>query len=560
MTIPLTKNGKLYVAPPECELDFKELFQILATAGAGRPLKSDGFPPGGWTPELLATAISELNDNEDGVELRTVQRWFQSNDQGIGYDNISRLARIVGCDDPHATAQWQAKINASNVRLSAKRRAKKRAVPNQDKPLPDLDPDQIEATARAQFSSTRTDTQPGSTFWDDTQITIHRGRPFSVALKAEAMFAGANSIGLPIAVWCGMGILWFMAYIFGAHDISYPLANGVQKEVGFFWSSAWSIGDLILLPMFLIVVTELINRWKGGDRSTLSPTTPDGSSAQAWALKVQRYSGSFWAVLFVCVSIIFLIQWIGVYLSPLLSNKTDVAMIDWMLAALVRPDVITTEQAVILSFLAFAFSGMIYWFFFSGLLFLYIIASDFSELCAARRAKPDDMEDDQFLQIAVRTTSSIFHCCVLGCLIATTIKLNAAYLVSDAATLTSWLSGDGLAALRLAEDGWGWAKGSPSPFFTSLLLLFLVCFIFAACLVKIVSAADQLDVPPDAMRAAQRIWIKMAVIMALLAVSFILIGQFVGFSLLLLLSVSVGINSLFWRPANDMSEPVTSPG
>ena len=82
----------------------KELFKDLAAAGVGRPVDRDGFPSGSWTPELLAEAISAIETNQDGIDLRTVQLWFQDNDKGISADNIRWLARVLGCDDHAATS------------------------------------------------------------------------------------------------------------------------------------------------------------------------------------------------------------------------------------------------------------------------------------------------------------------------------------------------------------------------------------------------------------------------------------------------------------------------
>jgi len=119
-------NGKFFLPPPKDGSDFKELFKRLAAAGAGRPLGSDGFPAGPWTPELLATAISEIDSNRIGVDLRTVQLWFQENDKGISTANIRWLARIFGCDDPAATSEWQMELSAAQARLTSKRREGKR--------------------------------------------------------------------------------------------------------------------------------------------------------------------------------------------------------------------------------------------------------------------------------------------------------------------------------------------------------------------------------------------------------------------------------------------------
>lgn len=115
-----------------------------------------------WTPELLAEAISQIDSNRIGVDLRTVQLWFQENDKGISTANIRWLARIFGCDDPAATREWQIELSAAQSRLTAKRRDSKKAMPppvtvdDQTHPAGDL-PQGIDATRRRQgFSLART--------------------------------------------------------------------------------------------------------------------------------------------------------------------------------------------------------------------------------------------------------------------------------------------------------------------------------------------------------------------------------------------------------------------
>src|SRR5690606_29197466 len=105
--------------------DFKELFRQFVAAGAGRELDEDGLPAGSWTPELLAQAISKIDSNHIGVDLRTVQLWFQENDKGISAANIRWLARIAGCGDPVVTSEWQLELRSAQQRLIAKRRESK---------------------------------------------------------------------------------------------------------------------------------------------------------------------------------------------------------------------------------------------------------------------------------------------------------------------------------------------------------------------------------------------------------------------------------------------------
>lgn len=89
----LIKNGKFFVKPVIEGEDFKALLKYAFSAGAGRPVDANGFSEGPWTPDLLAEAISEIDANNSGIELRSVQRWLQDNDSGINPENIRWLAR-----------------------------------------------------------------------------------------------------------------------------------------------------------------------------------------------------------------------------------------------------------------------------------------------------------------------------------------------------------------------------------------------------------------------------------------------------------------------------------
>ena len=104
------------------------LFSRLAAKGAGRPVDQHGLPDGPWTADLLVEEISAIDVNRDGIELRTVQVWFQDNDHGISSTNIRWLARIFGCNDPEAASLWQAELTAAKERLTNERTAAKRKL------------------------------------------------------------------------------------------------------------------------------------------------------------------------------------------------------------------------------------------------------------------------------------------------------------------------------------------------------------------------------------------------------------------------------------------------
>lgn len=225
----MEKNGKIFVAPPKDGSDFKELFKQLAAAGAGRPLGSDGFPQGPWTPELLAEAISQIDSNRIGVDLRTVQLWFQQNEKGISTSNIRWLARIFGCDDPEATSEWQMELSAAQLRLTAKRRDSKKAGSSTALRVPDMPPPVMV----------------------DNQTRPAGRQGFNLARTSEALFTRGSPLNLPASVFAGASALGFLSYIVGIHSATYGRADGVVKQVGFLWAPNWTFLFMVLLPLFL---------------------------------------------------------------------------------------------------------------------------------------------------------------------------------------------------------------------------------------------------------------------------------------------------------------------
>jgi hypothetical protein len=512
----LIKNNKYFVPPVKDNRDFKELFNYLSSVGAGRPVEKDGVPGGPWTPELLAKEISEISTDPDGIDLRTVQHWFQDNEKGISSDNIRWLARIFGCHDPEATGVWQAELIAANRRLVAKRRGQRRRVSAaQAVVLPKINNDEREH--------------------------------LSLAEKSEAMFDGRNPLNLPIVVWGSCSVLWFLAYFSGVHSITYSPLEGVSKQVGFFWSPAWNVGELIFLPIFLVITAQLLSFWKDERHGLFASGVARKRDDDGWMNKVRSFSVSFWAIMFICFGVIFLLQWSGVYLLALIEKKSDISMVDWLLVAIERPDVISIPASLTISFIAFMYSGVIYMLFFAGLLLLYAIVNDFSEMCGSRRFLSGDGQQHQICEVGSTIMHGVFRCAVLGSLIAVSIKLNAAYLISDGETIFDWLINDASYALGLSDENWGWINGSPSPFITSLFLLLIVYFVFFSCMAQIFVSLER-SVEARSWNGRLRVkWLKMMGVMILLCASFLLIGRFTGFSLLLAASVLIALGSLLWR-------------
>jgi len=207
----------------------------------------DGFAEGPWTPDLLAEAISKLDGNEKGVDLRTVQLWFQDNEKGPNPDNIRWLARVFGCDDQEATSDWQAALSASQSELIAKRRAKRKQAGN--------------GTAVASDSKlpVPADNRPGPAAVQPKAAVPRRRR--SLAMRSEAIFSRGSPLDLPATVFAGAVALGFLSYLTGIHNVLYERVDGLVKQVGFIWAPNWTFLFMVFLPLFFAFVVDLVVFW-----------------------------------------------------------------------------------------------------------------------------------------------------------------------------------------------------------------------------------------------------------------------------------------------------------
>lgn len=530
----MIKNEKYFLLPQKEKQDFKELFRNLTSAGAGRPVDKHGFPQGPWTAELLAEAITRIDANGSGVDLRTVQLWFQDNEKGISPVNIRWLARIFGCNDPDATSDWQRELSAAQSRLTTKRRDRKKS-------------------ASANLQDAERIGLPEAI--NDDALPIPQ--QFGLARRSEALFSRRSALDLPILVFACAVTLGFLTYLLGVHDVTYSPEVGLEKQVGFIWSPGWIFEGLVFLPLFLIVVTQLLKFWKFERDSALNAMDVRARVDKGWMQKTTSFSIAFWVIILACFFIICILQWTTAYLSPLMRGATENALVDWMLIATVRPEVISVPTALLLSMFAFLYSGMIYWFYLVGLLLLFMMASDFYDVFHGPKNRSFANFELRAVEVSAEMMRAIFRCTVLGILIATCIKLNTAYLLSDGTNIVSWLFNDALAIFGMSDIVAGWLDANALSYFTSLLLVLLTCFVFFASFAKfywVLELTSESDVSSSSkdkhelesqIERSRRVWRRMVVVVTLLVISFLLIGQFLGFSILLCGSVLLATYSLF---------------
>jgi hypothetical protein len=496
----LVRNGKYFVPPEKTDEDFKALFRRLALAGAGRPADKNGVPLGLWTPDSLTDAIAEVGDAGASVETRTVQLWFQDNDKGISSENIQRLARVFGCDDPGATREWMSELAVSQERLRARRKRERQ-----------LAGDTADRTASARSA----------------EPTPQR---LNLARRSEALFARRGSLlNLPVSVFAGAAALNFAAYLIGLDWITYTRDDGVTKQVGFLSAPNWTLLFLIFLPLFFTFAVELLKFWKTNERSIVRAYIGRPQVRRAWRSKVERSSTTYWAVFLICFLFAGLLQWTSLRLFPLMQgvNNDD---IDWGSVAIVQPDAITTMEAIAFTGAAYAYMSVSFYLMGGGLILLWTLIHDFWGMTdganGAGRSGPSDEVD----AVGLRIMRGIFRCSATGLLVAICMKIQSRFSPTDSETVRAWLLSDArLFPSRQVPDGYGFATH-----WTSLLVVFPSCFVFLYAFVRIGCRRSLLM--PSA---------RMMVAFAFISMAYLLIAAFPGFSILLGIALLVAIYGLF---------------
>lgn len=509
--IPLIKNGKFFQLPERSDDDFKTLFGRVAAAGVGRPVDKDGCPQGPWTPDLLADAISEIEVNRAGIELRTVQLWFENNDKGISANNIRWLARVLGCNDPEGASAWQAELSAAQARLTAKRRARRRGQASErDEPE------------------------------EDEQETTTSGRPHvdgasvssGLARATEAVFAGGSLLNLPAAVFAGAVALQLVSYFLSIHDVTHIREDGMPKQVGFLWAPNWTLLFIVFLPLFLAIVADQVGVWKSVNRAQLLSGVGKEVRIGEWLTRVDSSSHAYWAVLVICVGFAGVVQWVNVRLLPLLKGGGNYA-VDWGSGPFGAPDQIGLAQLVGFTGAAYLYMCLCFYLLIAGLILLCNLIDDFAEVQAVIMprqgvGRPQDVDAS-----GSKIMRGLVRCTIAGLLVAMCMKLQTLYTVNSAPDLVSWLIMDAKSVLSQSGAHVAWDE-APSPTnYTSLLVMFLVCTVYLYGAIRI---------DPKGLSGFPRARATAAV--ALLVGACLSVGAFGGFSLLLGTSLLVAVYGL----------------
>lgn len=500
----MIKNDKYFLPPPKDGCDIKELLKIIAASGAGRPVGSDGFPAGPWTAELLSDAISQVNPTHDGADIRTVQLWFQNNDKGIGPSNIRWLARILGCDDPELTSDWQIELAAAQSRLVAKRRSSKNPERGAPAELPDASKEEVPIAS--------TETRGGGE---------ERRAAFSLAVISESIFSRGSPLDLPAAVFAGATALGFLSFMIGIHNVTYSRADGLIKQVGFLWAPNWTILFMAFLPLFFAFVIELLSFWRKDGRLKLVIVDDQRQSDEIWLHHVRSYSRSFWAVFVICVFVAGLAQWVGVSVIPLW-NASRAYAIDWGKVTLVRPEILSVSTTLVFTGLAYLYMSLCFYLFFAGLILLFTILQDLWRSAQTAKSSYGGGVERAVDGISLRVMSGVFRCTILGITIAVCMKAQSAYLASNGKNIIDWLIGDAYSAFITSPSAPRIFAYRMPTHYSSLLIAVSSCVVFVYGAIRIGAA--------NRFRFATY---NMAISVALLFCGYIAIDAFAGFTIFL---------------------------
>ncbi len=493
--------------------------------GAGLPADQTGLPAGSWTPELLASTISQFDSNESGVELRTVQHWFQENDRGISTDNIHWLARVFGCDDPDAVSAWRVELSAANGRLAAKRRDKRSGQKLGVVPTTEA------------VEGVETDTSGNDPRRADMAKPI---RMPGLAGRTEAIFSTHASLGLPVIVFAAATALGLMSFSLNIHSVVFTPPTGMPKQVGFLWAPNWTIVFMALLPAYFAVLINLLRTWKNEWRPNLSKLTDPKSRNPSWAGRVAMASYAYWAVFGVTVAIASGFNWVETHLIPLLTGKAGNWAVDWGRIAIFRPDLISAPSAIVFSGLVFLLNAFGSYLFFTGLIILYSVTDDFVDF-VRKLGRSAPVEQRGFVERVGRSIMvGVFRCTSLGLMITILMKLQASFLLSESVDIVEWMAVDGLNAFRsdrMQFYKYGFGQSAPGHYYSFFCLIIIVA-VFIVCAARI--RAVLAHVGSLNRDAASRIpWVVMNGVMVLLTTTYILVGVFPGFTILLIVSFVV---------------------
>lgn len=478
-------KGNYYITPNILDGDFKSLLENALLKGAGKSVGDDGLPDGRWTPLELVEALSDVDMRGTGPDLRTVQHWFTKNERAIKPANIMLLSRVFGCGDPEATAEYQFLLHTKMKEFLEDRKKGKKKVPAVKRSL--------------------------------------------LPRLLETVFL-SNPLNVPFTIFGFSFVLIFASYLLQIHDVTFDMPAGGSKQVGFAWAPNWTFLFLIFLPLYFWIASDTIGHWKKRGQTPSAESDTSAGDLISWATKVDGLRYLLWFVLFVCVVIAGISQWVMVRLLPTLRGEGDFP-IDWGSASQVFPNAIAVNSELMFTAIAYLYMSICFFLYFAALILLFVTLNDFKD-----KTKLADESAGSADDIGIRGRRllvGVFQCVILALFIAICMKAQTAYLTSNGVNIVTWLYSDIAAFLfdHNADNHYG--RYVQINHFSSLVLVLAAAFVF----IFSVTAVSKIGASRWAIG-------KMSSVLLLLFGAYILIGAFDGFAFVLIFAVIVAFFAL----------------
>ena len=511
----LMVNGKYYGEPPTGDHDFRSLIQTAIAAGVGRDAPANGEPVKPWTAEALTTAINQAEPGRSVIDLRTVQRWLAPQGRGgISVPNLSRLALVFGCGDSSRARAWQVALMRARERTRQDQRNDMNDGPSH---APSYAP-------------------------NETWAEVKSSRTLTMSRSWESWFSRDDALKLSILIWAAYAVNGLANGILGILSVSYSVMPGLSKEVGFLWAPTWTVLPVLILPLFIVRVSDTLAHWRTYGRCRLLENSSiddcNPNDVVAWDARLDGTALPFWAILLLCLGGVFLAQWAGICLRLYAEGEAGLYQVDRNLLTIVRPEFIGRGASAFISMLGYLYSALYVFIFLTGLMFLFVMAGDYETL--ARHNKDAEIEHGAAIQKGSWIALCAFDAALLLGWAAIAIKLQAAYLSSDAPNIALWLLRDFTAALRLSDEVNGSLPNTSVSHFTTFLMIAVGNFALFVCATRVNRgqiALRQSQQDPDIPARSQLGYVpwKMLVLsQAFLAASLMSVGQIQGFSLALI--------------------------
>ena len=521
-------NGKNYIAPVSDNLDIKQIIRKLTRQGAGLEVDSDGLPVGTWTPERLTAAISEVSRHTFNVDLRTVQRWLSEKEGGPKKDSIRWLAQIFGCGKQELVREWQIELFSAHDRLLEKKRALRSKQQASEA-------ETVEATIAREAVSV--EAVAGETVTLEAlqraDVPVPAIRGSWVERFSESLFVGRHVLGTTAIIWAGLCTVAFVSYIVGCQSLTYVSSESGEKEIGFLWAPSWTIMPGIIMPGIVLMIRSM-----AAQVLDVEAVLRDGPGK---AGLLSGYGLLLWIALFIGFVLVFALQWSGIHLASLMSGSAKGYMIDWSVAALVRPDEVSVAGSLVLSGLGYLFFGMLMWIYFAGLVMVAATATRFQALIG-----PEGSADQPSRAAALRKQETVlalmFKSLVLCLMMVITIKLQSTYLISSGSSMSSWLVNDAVAYLRGDGPSFFFLHQRSLPQMTTLIIMSVTLVFFGIAWKRATSSRSD--------RPALETWpwqVGRIALIAALCMNVVSIGAFGGFSIFLAATLACAIFCLARR-------------